>query len=239
MPIRLTVVIAQASARDQVASQLEESLAAELMMARGLDPVMVAALERIEPGSTDHLCLTGLGGPAVVLGWCDAAQAARHWQRLGLSGHLVERDGTARSGQRRVHYMEMRPGMQVTEVLRYVQDLLESYRTPVVPLQLNTGRAAEGNAAGWGPEPISGSPISRDAGGGRRDAIERHPGGTSGTPAGSQPAAPSQRASEPAGIEPQGRPAPADAVEEQGGSDEEPEWEHLDRLVDDLDASGI
>ena len=117
VPARLTVLIAEARARDQVASRLEEALAAELMMAPALDPVMIAPLERIEEGSTDHLCLSGVNGPVVLLAWMDVSQAAGHWRRLGLQGHLVPRGSTANPDERRVYYIEMHRDIQVPDIL--------------------------------------------------------------------------------------------------------------------------
>ncbi len=238
VPARLTVLIAEASARDQVASRLEEALAAELMMAPALDPVMIAPLERIEEGSTDHLCLSGVNGPVVLLAWMDVSQAAGHWRRLGLQGHLVPRGSTANPDERRVYYIEMHRDIQVPDILGQLRQVLDSCRTHVVPLQLVSGR---GDEAGAGRSP------GRAGTGGeapevRGDAVaptDRREGPRVSTAGVLQRGASEYEGAESAGPEPDRRGQSGEELVETDGVEDGSEWEHLDRLVDDLDALDI
>jgi hypothetical protein len=54
------------------------------MFEPGMDPMLIGHLEGIASGSTDHLCLEGIRGDFVLLGWTTTQAAYDHLARLGI-----------------------------------------------------------------------------------------------------------------------------------------------------------
>lgn len=87
---RLTVIVSQSLARDSHTANIEQELVAKLMMAAGLDATLIGPLERVEPESTDFLCLNSFQHSVAVATWLTAEGVAEHWRRLGLGGTIRE-----------------------------------------------------------------------------------------------------------------------------------------------------
>lgn len=69
MPKKLTVVISQAQGKNPAKRQLEEELAAKLLMEPGIDVSVVPHLYDLQPDHTGLLFLRSVPGDMVVLGW--------------------------------------------------------------------------------------------------------------------------------------------------------------------------
>jgi hypothetical protein len=149
MAIRLPVIITQSESRDQRASDIEESLVAELIMADGLDATLVGPLVRLLPDSTDMLCLKGFTHDLALLGWMPIEQADAWWRANGMTGVFVPLQGagaTSASGKltngapqlgRRIAYLQLEytsdPGC-ICDSLRARLHDMRIKPTGVVPL---------------------------------------------------------------------------------------------------------
>jgi hypothetical protein len=91
MATRLPVLIAQHTRTSGLESKVEERLMEPLLMAKGIDLSMVQALEGIEPGGTDQLCLQGIIGSCALVSWLAPQEVARHLDRLTIPGELLSR----------------------------------------------------------------------------------------------------------------------------------------------------
>jgi hypothetical protein len=212
MPPRLAVIISQASTRDLRAAQIEESLVAELMMTGGLDANLVGPLDRIEPESTDLLCLAGFTQEMALLGWLPLAEAQQAWTSLQLSGSLFEfapqapavpKQGAETLHGRRIPYFQLNKDSDAVQICNALKQRLQDLQIKTVSL-LPVLKVAEGKK---GPSltslPTVPPPLS--------------------VPASPVPIAP------PAAIVPIAGATNGDAYDEEM-------WRDLDRLVDDLDA---
>ncbi len=144
MAPRLAVVVSQAPMRDARTADIEESIVAELIMVGGLDATLVGPLERIQPDSTDRLCLSGFTQDLALLSWMSAEDAARWWQALELSGTVVSMslDGSAGlvNGAvpgRRVFYIQLTADTIPTQVCRQLKSRLDLMRVQPVSLQMS------------------------------------------------------------------------------------------------------
>jgi hypothetical protein len=91
MATRLPVLIAQHTRTSGQESKIEERLIEPLLMAKGIDLSMVQALESIQPGGTDQLCLQGILGSCAMVSWLAPQEVARHLDRLAIPGELFSR----------------------------------------------------------------------------------------------------------------------------------------------------
>lgn len=217
MAVRLPVIVSQAEARDSRAADIEQSLVAELIMSGGLDATLVAPLRRIQPESTDLLCLKGFSHDLALLSWMTLDEARQAWQNLGLDGDWValqpesdDAQPAIRQASRRIYYLQLQPHSNPRSLCDRLRARLEAMRVKTVTLQMPKARISDKalptipNAA----SPMPGVPRSKS----------------------SQPATDASDEAAPVSTPQPSVPARS------GQSTAEPQWDQLDQLVDDLDA---
>jgi hypothetical protein len=210
MATRLPVLIAQHTRTSGQESKIEERLIEPLLMAKGIDLSMVQALESIEPGGTDQLCLQGILGSCALVSWLAPQEVARHLDRLAIPGELfsrlpdhppvsLDRAGqTPRLNLRRIHLFSLLD-WSPEPLVEALRSLCTSWNTAVVSL-----------------------PIRPPAGNILKEVRMSTPGAIEPTPL------------------PQVASAPLPLSEARGSDDLTDEDEAaLDRLLDQLDDSGI
>lgn len=84
MAPRLSIVISQAPTHDASIADVEQAVVTALMFEPGMDPMLIGHLEGIQAGTTDHLCLEGVRGDFVLLGWLPTQAAYDQLARLGI-----------------------------------------------------------------------------------------------------------------------------------------------------------
>jgi NAD-dependent dihydropyrimidine dehydrogenase PreA subunit len=84
---RLTVVLSQAPGKHPAKRNLEESLAAALLMEPGIDLSIVPNLYDLGPEHTGRLYLEGVSGDLAVLTWHFPRAAFWLLDRIGIKGH--------------------------------------------------------------------------------------------------------------------------------------------------------
>lgn len=88
MPNRpITVVISQAQGKNPVRRQLEEEIAAELLLERNMDVSLVPHLYDLDEEHTGTLFLRSVPGDLVVLAWLYPRATRWILDRLGVKGH--------------------------------------------------------------------------------------------------------------------------------------------------------
>jgi hypothetical protein len=219
MAIRLPVIITQSESRDQRASDIEESLVAELIMADGLDATLVGPLVRLLPDSTDMLCLKGFTHDLALLGWMPIEQADAWWRANGMTGVFVPLQGagaTSASGKltngapqlgRRIAYLQLEYTSDPGCICDSLRARLHDMRIKPIPIQLAMPKT--GSPTGVVPLPVVPS--------------------SSATPAVKR----NQRTTVENTIVASATPSVGKASSQAADDDE---WPQLDRLVDDLDA---
>ena len=222
MAPRLAVVVSQAPMRDARTADIEESIVAELIMVGGLDATLVGPLERIQPDSTDRLCLGGFTQDLALLSWMSAAEAVKCWSDLGLSGSIIPMslDGSAPSngatngsvhGQR-VFYIQLTNASVPSQVCKQLRSRLDLMRVQPVSLQLSLKSPTKSNPA--------------TASQGTQMPIVPP----------SNVSAPTAKPSVSPAITPV-QPFDLNAkVQSNSSDDSDAEWKNLDSLVDELDA---
>ncbi len=90
MAKKITVVISQGQSSNPEKRGLEEALVGALLMEPGVEVALIPHLYDLGPGSTGMLCLEGVTGDMIVLGWL--YPRAAHWtlDRHGIKGHFGE-----------------------------------------------------------------------------------------------------------------------------------------------------
>jgi hypothetical protein len=153
MATRLPVLIAQHTRTSGQESKVEERLIEPLLMAKGIDLSMVQALESIEPGGTDQLCLQGILGSCALVTWLAPQEVARHLDRLTIPGELLSRlpdqapvslvrDAPApMSSPRRIHLFSL-IDWSPEPLVEALRSLCTSWNTAVVSLPM---RPPDGN----------------------------------------------------------------------------------------------
>ena len=166
MAPRLSIVISQAPSHDASVADLEQGLVTALMFEPGMDPMLIGHLEGIEAGTTDHLCLEGIRGDFVILGWLSAQNAYDQLARLGIFARPGALPSTLRNGaanenavypeptagtitssqslpaaeqlKRRLYLVDLRgPGFRDPhKVLLGLKELLQDRQTKAVPIRL-------------------------------------------------------------------------------------------------------
>lgn len=118
-----------------------------LLMAKGIDLSMVQALESIEPGGTDQLCLQGILGSCALVSWLAPQEVARHLDRLAIPGELFSRlpdhppVSLDRAGQmpmlnlRRIHLFSLLD-WSPEPLVEALRSLCTSWNTAVVSLPI-------------------------------------------------------------------------------------------------------
>ncbi|MCA9126950.1 MAG: hypothetical protein KDB22_07690 [Planctomycetales bacterium] len=167
MAARLTVIISQSARGNNVASDLEESLIAQLLMSPGFDATLVGPLENLKADSTDCLCISGFNHNLALVTWLSLEQVASHFSRLGLERMVCSVDNptqsinvvanrlaTVRDPSDQPHRMATNNGKQsplpkvflvqltaqsrIDEVSERLQVLLEDRKVTTVGIQLPT-----------------------------------------------------------------------------------------------------
>jgi Pyruvate/2-oxoacid:ferredoxin oxidoreductase delta subunit len=87
---RLTVVLSQAQGKNPAKRQLEEALAAALLLEPGLDVSIVPYLYDLDAEHTGRLFLESIAGDMVVLSWMYPRAAFWLLDRDGIKGHFGE-----------------------------------------------------------------------------------------------------------------------------------------------------
>ena len=84
--MKTTVVISQSQGKNPVKRQLEEQIAAQLLMEPGVDVSLVPHLYDMQSDHTGLLFLRGVSGPLVVLGWLYPRGIRWTLDRQGIKG---------------------------------------------------------------------------------------------------------------------------------------------------------
>ncbi len=143
MPSRLAVIISQASSRDHRAAEIEEALVGELMMTSGLDANLVGPLQRIQPESTDLLCLSGFTQDIALLSWLPLDEAQNAWRDLQLPGTLIEYSPSSPSpflkvaipdAGRRIAYLQLNPDSSPVKICQLLKAKLQDMQVKTVSL---------------------------------------------------------------------------------------------------------
>lgn len=224
---RLTVIVSQSALRVGSASDLEESLVAELMMTQGLDATMVGPLERIQQDDTDFLCLSSFNHNLVLVSWLPLADAQQHWQRLDLGGQVIELptpgqpagqlDANTASPQRRVYHLQLAENTDSANFLQALNELLAIRSVKTVGISgIGLKPSTSDNGASKSLPVVPTKP-----------AAEQKPKPQETTaPATQKKNAVSPAAETPATVD------PMDGYD----SVEDADWAHLDKLVDDFES---
>ncbi len=219
MPRRLSVVVCH-SAIDPQRQRIEEELIVQLTIEPGIDVNLVPGLADCHEDSTGRLCLEGISGDMVLLGWLPADRAFARLGEMGIDGHhgrtrwdppaaipgepLADRSSVLRS----LYWVDLSQAATAadcTEEIRRIRDDVRLRRDVVKPSLPNTA-----------PPPSEGTPPS----GGDGSKTARQSGSTPG-----QAMPLSVPVLRPVSVEhPVQPPSP------------QPETDPLDRLVDELDA---
>jgi hypothetical protein len=221
---RLTVIISQSAAGQSHYTEIEEALLPELMMTAGLDATLVGSLERVQPDSTDYLCLTGFAQSIALVSPLPVEEVARHWKRLDLPGHVLSVGEVHRSSERRVYYLPLELG--VLSIIEQLKQLLADRNVRTVglalPLAFKAGEAAitvQPRAAG----PIPAKPTTlEDSSAGANPAVSIEALSSQAVDSKAEPV--ERRGAVLRGV-PVVQPESYDV-----------EWPNLDQLVDDFDA---
>ena len=222
MAARIPLILSQPARRDAEAIDLIENIVAAAMLSPGLDANLIGDISTVELGGTDHLCLLGHTRDIVLASFLDLAEAQVAWQRLGQVGHFVDcasSEETIRSsqraadGMRRVFYFRLRLGQPVPALFDLCHKLLAAQQLNLVTIRLGTVSPAQA-------PPMQLPVVSRVQ----------------------PPPAPKPRAGETA----MGQAAAAtpllhaaDVGQDRLFDDDDPRWNELDKLVDDLDAMDL
>ena len=142
MAARLTVVVSQSAMRDSHASDLEETLVAELMMTSGLDATMIGPLEHVTQEDTHFICPNSFNHSFALVSWLPRADVVEHWNRLGLEGEVVEfSDKPSGSTGHKVFYLQLSPSAQLPTIVSQLKALLAQRNVKTVSIQLTNPSA--------------------------------------------------------------------------------------------------
>lgn len=250
MAPRLSIVISQAPSQDGAIADFEQALVTALMFEPGMDPMLIGHIEGVELGTTDHLCLEGIRGDFVLLGWMPAQIAYTQLARLGIYARLGNlpsilqlhppetahfppppaNDCSSVSGslpaeeqfKRRLYFVDLRasPPRQPERILQGLKDLLQDRQTKTIALQVVPKKISNTNTAPASPNP---------------SALTLPVTSTPAIPISPQPSAtdPSESNRIPSRVEAHSSVTPASP------DDNDPQWQQLDKLMDDFDSLEI
>lgn len=247
MAPRLSIVISQAPSHDASIADVEQAIVTSLMFEPGMDPMLIGHVEGIQLGTTDHLCLEGIRGDFVLLGWLPTQAAYDQLARLGIyarAGVLppalksdthetaqfpVPKEISNSSSQvslpadeqlkRRLYFVDLRSHAlrDPKVILQGLKDLLQDRQIKTVTLQIGTKPTPKNNpVASPAIVPLTMPPQ---------------------TPTTAAPAPASHKSMEPSPI-----PTRAEAhssVTPLANDDDDPQWQQLDKLLDDFDSLEI
>lgn len=237
MPSRLAVTLCQQTQRSGGKTDLEDQLIADILFTQGLDASIIQSLDRIPNDSTDHLCLQGIMGDMALLTWCSDEEVIPHLLRLHVDGLLVvtpfqgsPKQQVIRSTQgnplhqnRRFHHFDLREWPSASDVLGRLKNILSNMEIRVVPLQLG------GKSVSLSRITPTSSPPQADVYSSANNPSPNTLSSSSNSSVGSLTVTSNEEVRVDSSTK---ESHPASDVNEE-------EWSHLDRLVDDLDASSI
>jgi len=246
MAPRLSIVISQAPSHDASIADVEQAIVTALMFEPGMDPMMVGHVEGIQTGTTDHLCLEGIRGDFVLLGWLPTQAAYDQLARLGIYAragvlppalhndtHLsaqfpLPQSNTLSSSQvslpaeeqlkRRLYFVDLRsPALRDPKmILQGLKDLLQDRQVKTVTLQIGAKPATK-SIPTTSPTIV---PL----------AIPK--------PTTPSPATSTSDKTIDAGTIPT-RAEAHSSVSPLANDDDDPQWQQLDKLLDDFDSLEI
>lgn len=163
MAARLTVVVSQSAMRDSHASDLEETLTAELMMTAGLDATMIGPLEHVKQEDTDYICLNSFNHSFALVSWLPSEHVREHWNRLGLEGEVVGlSDPPSKGNGHRVFYLQLNPSAQLPAIVSQLRELLQQRNVKTVSIQLTSPPVATSRkASAPAPKPEASTPADQ------------------------------------------------------------------------------
>lgn len=258
MAPRLSIVISQAPSHDAAIADIEQSIVTALMFEPGMDPMLIGHIESIQAGTTDHLCLEGIRGDFVLLAWLPIQSAYDHLARLGLYARpgilppILKTDTQTANFptppqnsahtepvnenlanlnrmslpveeqlKRRLYFVDLRS--QATRdpknILQGLKDLLQDRQTKTVTLQLTPKASATSKPTSTTSNPAP--PVS--------PIINISPS----SPAITSLSKPNDATSIPS------RAEAHSSVTPMAHDDDDPQWQQLDKLLDDFDSLEI
>ncbi len=193
--------------RHSQATDAEERLLTELIVAAGIDATLVGSLDGVQPDSTDYLCLSSFGNQTLaVVSSLSFEQVAQQWARLQLGGEVVRMGQASQTRQPRVVYFPL--SLDTATTLAELRQLLVDQSVKTVGLIMPLGKTARDSPRS---QPLASTPTQ---------TIVAKPGDSyAASPRAASLPLPSQV------------PPPNDAQAEI-----DQQWPSLDRLVDELDA---
>lgn len=230
MTSRLTVVVSQGANRNALSADQEETLVAELMMTQGLDATMIGPLEHIAADDTDHLCLSSFNHSFVVVSALETEELRRHWQRLDLAGEVVavdRRDPTARSGAKRIYHVPLDRGGEVADLMKQILQIQQDRSVKTIAIGLGS-LAPSSTVHRPAPTEETSAAAPRVASQSTRQDSQTHSEGT---------VSQAVKGAQPNHTQPPAKPAASQLYRPEAELEQdEGDWDHLDQLVDDLDA---
>ncbi len=230
-------------------NDLEETLVAALMMRPGLDATMIGPIEHVQRDDTDFLCVSSFNHSFAVLSWLTADKIALQWERLGLAGKIVEPglDGRrAMDGDRWIYHLQLVPSLVVEDTVNQLSQILMDRNVRTVSIGLPglppdkpvaDSRKTQSNRTDQGrsvDQNKNAEQASRAVPDSSQTASDQSPRGNGDERTEGRPAI------DTGGVPPEpNHPEPNQPIETYDAASQtgdEPEWEHLERLVDDFDS---
>lgn len=180
---KITVVISQSQGKNPQKRQLEEDIAARLIMESGIDVSLVPHLYDMQTDHTGLLFLRGVQGPLVVLGWLYPRGIRWTLDRQGIKGQegislLVNDDedeveeqeanpeavGPRDVPNRRLYCIDLRVSSRAEEYVEEIRRISRENTTQTVDLMsfINGSPRPEQMDRYLDPVPIDGTPASPD-----------------------------------------------------------------------------
>ncbi len=191
---------------------------------------MVGPFQRMQLDDTDFLCVSSFNHSFAVLSWLPPEDLEHHWRRLGLTGTVVSRHQIAQASvapERRIYHFQLLADSRVEQIIAELTELLNDRSVKTVSIDMiGKKRANEKQYENGSGESVASTRTSDTA------PELAHPVVSSqATPV----SAPDPQSVDREPVRKQGldRVNGKQVIVE---PDEEPEWEHLEQLVDDFDS---
>lgn len=141
MPRRIPVVLAQSPLASPQRRELEEQIVTKLLFESGLDVNVIEHFEHLVPGSTGLLCLEGITGDWVLLGWSERERVRRWLAERQIEGRLgrtrldaeVPPESPGAPG-RTIYFMDLGRCATAEQVVAEVQWLRADLSVQTIPL---------------------------------------------------------------------------------------------------------
>ncbi|MEM8735969.1 MAG: hypothetical protein AAGG44_17200 [Planctomycetota bacterium] len=227
MAPRLTVVVSQSAQKNPVATDLEETLVAELMMKGGMDATMIGPLQYIQTDDTDFLCLSSFNYNFALISWLPADETQEQLSRLGLPMQVVSlADPSERSegNGKRVLHLQLEAETKLPKVMSTLSNLLAERAVKPVGITgigISTSSSTSDSSSSGKEQPAANSASEAedtDAAADQFEEVDRSAKAPSALP----------------------RSSALETALGKGSDDEDDgEWGHLEQLVDDLDDADL